>query len=218
MSIYSSHCIIFVDRIAPHAVEASAGVPGTPGATDGTGAAAKFNYPMCMCYHRGASFRMALIADALSNKIRSLADSGTAHNLIVGTLAGSGGSGGSDAEALSATFNGPSGCVLIPAAGVTAPAAAFITEYGTARIRRLVPVTNGGTVSTMFSASAPIAELWKIAAHEDESSHIHLAVLARSRSTVEISLLALKIDSNQLGSPGPWVAWDIPGSLNVGLN
>ena len=84
-----------------------AGSAGTPGSTDGTGAAARFSYPRGVALSTDGS--MALVADFSNNAIRAiiLATGG------VTTLAGTPGSvGSSDGVGTGARFAYPAGIAL----------------------------------------------------------------------------------------------------------
>jgi DNA-binding beta-propeller fold protein YncE len=79
-----------------------AGAAGQPGAADGWGAAARFNYPWAVCTDR---FGNVYVADRANHAIRKISP----EKLVI-TLAGAAGSSGAaDGAAADARFNLPRG-------------------------------------------------------------------------------------------------------------
>ncbi|WP_082994860.1 MULTISPECIES: cadherin domain-containing protein [Aquimarina] len=110
---------------------------GSPGYADGTGTAAKFNYPYDIAIDANDNL---YIADSNNNRIRKITPAG-----VVTTLAGSGASGSANGTGTAARFNGPRG-VAVDASGNV-----YVSDYGNHRIRKVTPtgvVTNlaGGPV------------------------------------------------------------------------
>jgi sugar lactone lactonase YvrE len=92
-----------IRKIAPTgAVSTLAGAAGQPGAVDGWGAAARFNYPWAVCTDR---FGNVYVADRANHAIRKISP-----DKLVITLAGAAGSSGAaDGAAADARFNLPRG-------------------------------------------------------------------------------------------------------------
>lgn len=123
--------------ISTGAVTTLAGLVGSNGSTDGTGTAAKFNYPGGItCVETNL-----YVTDQLSHTIRKI-EIATG---VVTTLAGTVGvSGGIDGGAMVATFNNPF--------GLTSDGAhLFVADYSSNTIRKVVIAT--GVVSTLAGSS-----------------------------------------------------------------
>ena len=110
-----------------------AGSAGSPGSTDGTGSAARFNGP------RGVALDSAdnvYVADFNGSTIRKITSTG-----VVTTLAGSAGSPGSaDGTGTAARFSGPHGVTVDSAGNI------YVADLGNATIRK---ITSGGVVTTL---------------------------------------------------------------------
>lgn len=114
-----------------------AGVEGTPGATDGTGAAARFSAPSAIAV---AADRTAYVADTGSHTIRRVAADGT-----VTTIAGLAGTAGTaDGPGAQARFNAPGGIVLA-GNGVV-----YVADTGNHTIRA---IDAAGAVTTLAGAA-----------------------------------------------------------------
>ena len=118
---------------AAGAVTTLAGLAGSPGSADGTGSAARFNYPSGVAVDGAGN---VYVADAANNVIRKITSGGA-----VTTVAGTAGSTGStDGTGSAARFNYPSG-VAVDAAGNV-----YVTDAGNNTIRQIAP---GGVVTTL---------------------------------------------------------------------
>jgi sugar lactone lactonase YvrE len=123
-----------IRKITPAgAVSTLAGSPANRGDADGTGAAARFNYPNDVAVDTAGN---VFVADTYNDTIRKITPTG-----VVTTLAGSAGiSGAVDLTGRSALFNQPYGLAVDGAGNV------FVADTGNGTIRRISP---GGAVSTV---------------------------------------------------------------------
>ncbi len=118
-------------------VSTMAGTAGSAGATDGTGAAARFSSPSGITIDSSGNF---FVADSANNTIRRMTSSG-----VVTTLAGSAGNTGSaDGTGTVARFSTPT--------DVTADGAGnlYVADSGNHTIRK---ITSAGAVSTLAGAA-----------------------------------------------------------------
>ena len=207
------HAVGALSNVAPFAHTFAAGVYNTIGDTLGTGSAALFNYPCQLCYHRGA--RSMVLADSENHKLKMLVDSGTPTTLTASLLAGAGGAGAADGVATAAQFNGPFSCVMLPSTGA-APAATFVTEYYKFSLRRLVPVTSAGTVTTVFSITDGASPGLGIDAYEamDGTVTLLLTNYLTAQSIVTLRLQAATMHTRPV-TPA-WPTWTVPASINGG--
>ncbi len=107
---------------------------GAPGATNGTGTAASFNYPQGVAIDASGN---VYVADQGNNQIRKITSAGK-----VTTLAGTLVAGSTNATAIgvSALFNGPTG-VAVDAAGNV-----YVADFANNQIRE-INVTTGATTT-----------------------------------------------------------------------
>ena len=132
----SNHTIRHVTQAG--VVTTLAGLPGSPGNTDGTGTAARFNNP------RGIAADSAnlYVSDSNNNTIRKIAGGG-----IVTTLAGTAGMNGStDGTGSAARFNGPRG-IAVDAAGTL-----YVADTFNQRIRQVTAAAVVTTLAGSFRA------------------------------------------------------------------
>lgn len=108
---------------------------GTPGGTDGTGGAARFDHPMGLA----SDGTYLYVADRTENKIRRVQLSTGA----VSTLAGSGAFGYADGAGTAASFSAPVGLVC-------AGTHLYVTDYANEKIR--VVATDTGQVTSLTGA------------------------------------------------------------------
>ena len=130
-----------IRKITPAGVVTTlAGLAGSPGSADGTGSAARFNYPFGVACDVGGN---VYVADAYNNTIRKTTPAG-----VVTTLAGLAGSpGNSDGTGSAARFSVPIG-VACSASGIV-----YVADYGNHTVRRITPA---GVVTTLAgSADSP---------------------------------------------------------------
>ncbi len=122
-------------KITPEGVVSTfAGVPGATGHTDGTGAAARFNFPNNLAIDNQDNI---YVADALNHKIRKITSLG-----VVTTLAGGGVNnafGYTNATGTNARFKSINGLVIDSNGNV------FVCDSGNRRIRKVSPA---GVVTT----------------------------------------------------------------------
>ena len=120
-----------------------AGLPGTAGSADGTGSAARFNYPVGLALDRSGNL---FVADELNHTIRKVSPTGT-----VSAFAGAvGQSGSADGTGSDARFNLPMGLVM------DAQDNLFVADYGNYTIRRITPAGVVTTVAGSPGASGSI--------------------------------------------------------------
>jgi sugar lactone lactonase YvrE len=123
-----------IRKIAPGGVVTTlAGSPGQKGSADGTGSAARFNFPSAVAVDVYAN---VYVADAGNDTIRMITPAG-----VVSTIAGSPGLAGSaDGTGGAARFNEPEGIAVDPS-GVL-----YVADFQSGLIRRIAP---GGAVTTL---------------------------------------------------------------------
>ena len=120
--------------LATGAVSTVAGTLNTPGSTDGTGTAARFNTPSALALDAGSLY----VTDGTNNTIRRIVLATGA----VTTLAGTAGMSGSiDGTGAAARFNGPAGIAADGAGNL------YVADRANDTIRKLVVAT--GAVSTL---------------------------------------------------------------------
>jgi sugar lactone lactonase YvrE len=118
-------------------VSTLAGMAGNRGDADGTGAAARFNYPNGVTVDAAGN---VYVADTYNDTIRQITAAG-----VVTTLAGSAGiSGATDLTGATALFNQPCG-IAVDAAGNI-----YVADTGNGTIRKIAP---GGVVRTVAGAA-----------------------------------------------------------------
>ena len=129
------------DAVPVSALALLAGDMGGRGTTDGTGVAARFNFPTGMATDSAGNI---YVADADSHTIRKITPAG-----VVSTLAGAAGFAGSDDSTFgaTATFNTPSGVAIDSAGNV------YVADTHNHTIRKIT-LTPNVMVSTVL---APIA-------------------------------------------------------------
>lgn len=121
-----------VRKISPSGIVTTLAGNGSAGFADGTGNAARFNFPTGLALDRAGNL---FIADAENRRIRKVIPAG-----IVTTVAGTGAFGTSDGAALQATFSYPVGVATDSAGNV------FIADQGAQLIRKL---SVSGVVTTV---------------------------------------------------------------------
>ena len=110
-----------------------AGTAGSSGSTDGTGSAARFDFPTSVSVDTAGN---VFVADSLNNTIRKVTNAG-----VVTTLAGLAGFPGStDATGSAARFSSPHGVAVDTAGNV------FVADRNNHTIRK---VTSAGVVTTL---------------------------------------------------------------------
>jgi serine/threonine-protein kinase len=110
---------------------------GTPGFTNGTGAAATFNFPLGAAVDSAGNM---YIADSNNNAIRKITPAG-----VVSTLAGSGAVGFSNGTGTAATFSFPTGVAVDGSNNV------YVGDQSNNAIRKITP---GGVVSTLAGSGS----------------------------------------------------------------
>ncbi len=110
---------------------------GSPGSTDATGTAAKFNGPQGVCVDAAGNL---YVADTDNNKIRKITSAG-----VVTTFAGSGATGSTDGTGIGASFYSPAGICLDTAGNI------YVADYYNNIIRK---ITSAGVVTTFAGSGA----------------------------------------------------------------
>jgi sugar lactone lactonase YvrE len=119
-----------IRKITPEGVVTTLAGDGSRGSTDGTGPAAKFDYPEGIAIDASGN---VYVSD--NHSIRKITPAG-----VVTTLAGSGSYGSSDGTGTAAKFNNPSG-VTVDASGNV-----YVADSDNNRIRKITPA---GVVTTL---------------------------------------------------------------------
>lgn len=128
------------------AVTTMAGVPGSPGAIDGSGAAARFNLPRAVAVDAAG---VLYVADSGNHTIRRIAADGT-----VSTLAGFAGSSGSaDGSGSAARFSSPSG-IAVDSTGTL-----FVADTGNHTIRRITAAAETTTIAGAAGAPGSVDDV-----------------------------------------------------------
>ncbi|WP_374030222.1 NHL repeat-containing protein [Bdellovibrio bacteriovorus] len=110
-----------------------AGLGGNPGSTDGTGAAARFNYPTGVAVDNAGN---VYVADRDNHVIRKITSGG-----VVTTIAGlAGSSGAADGTGPAARFNSPSGIAIDSGGNI------FVADTYNYMVRKITPA---GLVTTV---------------------------------------------------------------------
>ena len=114
-------------------VSTLAGLAGSPGSSDGTGSAARFNYPLGVAVDGSGN---VYVADSFNNNLRKITPAG-----VVSTLAGLTGSmGSSDGPGSDARFNNPQGVAVDGSGNV------YVADTENHTIRMVTPA---GVVTTL---------------------------------------------------------------------
>jgi uncharacterized delta-60 repeat protein len=123
-----------IRKITPAGVVTTlAGQPGTSGSADGTGSAARFNYPDCVAVDTAGN---VYVGDLNNHTIRKITPAG-----VVSTLAGLAGSAAvTDGTGSAARFNGPTGIALDASGNL------FVADYYAHTLRKVTPA---GVVTTL---------------------------------------------------------------------
>jgi sugar lactone lactonase YvrE len=126
-----------IRKITPEGVVTTlAGKTGVSGSTDGTGAAARFNWPEGIAVDASGN---VYVADTSNSTIRKITPAG-----VVTTLAGTAGTYGSaDGTGTAATFDSPQG-IAVDASGNV-----YVADKGNSEIRKITPE---GVVTTIIGS------------------------------------------------------------------
>lgn len=117
-----------IRKITPDGVVSTFAGSGNPGAENGIGTAASFNYPYGVDMDAAGN---VYVADRNNNLIRKISQDGA-----VSTVAGSGNQGASDGPATQASFKTPQG-VAVGANGTI-----YVSDFGNNVIRKIEPSAN----------------------------------------------------------------------------
>jgi serine/threonine protein kinase, bacterial len=126
-----------VRKITPSGVLSNFAGSGSPGAADGIGAAASFNYPTSVAVDSAGN---VYVADGDNHKIRKISSAG-----VVTTLAGSGAIGSQEGVGIAASFNQPYG-IAVDAAGNV-----YVADLQACLVRK---ITSTGVVTTLAGSGS----------------------------------------------------------------
>jgi sugar lactone lactonase YvrE len=204
-----------IRMIAPGGVVTTlAGVPGTTGYADGTGAAALFNHPRGVALDTDGSL---YVADTGNNLIRKVVPTtsapGSPATGVVSTLAGNPQKGSTDGKGTAASFTGPQAVAVDGSHNV------WVADTGNGTVREVAP---DGTVSTLtdstgavltFSLPGGIAADGKgdLFVAETGNNIISMVTLANSAGTK--STLAGNASPGSADGTGAEAAFSSPGQL-----
>ena len=130
-----------IRRITPAGVVTTfAGLAGEPGATNGTGGAARFNQPLGVAVDASGT---VYVADTFNHLIRKITPAGE-----VTTLAGSAATiGATDGTGTAARFNQPTGVAVTPAGDI------IVADSNNSTIRQITPTGSVTTVAGLAGQS-----------------------------------------------------------------
>jgi sugar lactone lactonase YvrE len=131
-----------IRKITPDGVVTTlAGLPGTPGSSDGTGSEARFFFPDKMIRDQAGNF---YVSDAGNSTLRKMTPDG-----VVTTLAGKAGIYESvDGPGSKARFNGPAGLAVDSAGNI------YVADNGNSTIRKVSPTATDWVVTTIAGRAA----------------------------------------------------------------
>lgn len=121
-----------------YVVSTVAGLPGTPGAADGTNSDARFVYPQGLAVDGAGNL---LVADCNNGTVRQISPQGT--NFVVFTIAGSATARRADGTNQAATFWNPA-CAAFDSAGNL-----YVTDPGNYTVRRISASGTNWVVTTL---------------------------------------------------------------------
>jgi len=129
-----------IRKVTPGGVVSTlAGQVGSPGSSDGTGSAARFNFPFCVAVDGSGN---VYVTDTNNNTIRMVTPAG-----VVSTIGGTTGvAGGMDGLGAAAGFSGPAG-IAVSSIGTV-----FVADQGNNRISMGVVI--GAPIATTLAATS----------------------------------------------------------------
>jgi sugar lactone lactonase YvrE len=129
-----------IRKVTPAGVVTTlAGLAGSSGTNDGTGSAARFNYPRGVAVDSAGNL---YVGDRDNDTIRKVTPDGT--NWVVTTLAGLAGNGGSaDGTNSTARFANPAGMAVDSAGNL------YVADHGNSTIRKVTPDGTNWVVTTL---------------------------------------------------------------------
>ncbi len=158
------------------AVSTFAGLAGTPGSTDGAGAAARFNYPNMVVADTGGNL---YLSETGNHTIRKITPAG-----VVTTLAGSAGVAGlTDGNGAAARFNIPTGLAMDGAGNL------FVGDMNNNKIRKITPTGDVTTLALSTWISWPRGLAFDPAGHLLVAADQNHAVYRIDTSTGTATLL-----------------------------
>jgi hypothetical protein len=179
-----------IRKITPGGVVTTlAGLAGSSGSADGTGSAARFNFPVGVALDGSGN---VYVADSLNNTIRKMTSAG-----VVTTLAGLAGSAGSADGAVSAArFNEPFGVAVDGSGNI------YVADTFNFTIRKITPPGYAADFAiAMNPANESFGGLWQLANGGANSLPFITSVNLTPTGTATAPTYTFSVSFSQIGLP-----------------